>query len=624
MEFLILGCLEVRRSRETIQIRGHRQRKLLALLLLNANHVVPIDALVDELWEDPPQTARPQVHNAVRDLRRDLSNAGESRLVTEDLGYRLVVPDDAVDAHRFTSGIRAAKAAERDGRVEESIRLLQSAVELWRGDAFAGIACPTLTAAGVKLDEQRLGAVEDLMALRLKSGESASLVGELHALLAANPLRESLRGTLMLALYRSGRQADALAAYEDGRRTLADDLGLDPGHRLRALHAQILAGAPGIGPAGNADIEVPLIPEQVRRRAEDRPPPPPGPRPVGLGNYLPHDLADFTGRRADLDRALALAARGRSGAPVMISIDGMGGVGKTSLAVHLAHRLTPSYPDGQFFVGLHGFSATREPLPPEQALGSLLRAGGLAPEAIPASLEERSDLWRSRLAGKKCLVVLDDAADTAVIRPLLPGTGGCLVLVTSRRKLTALDGADPILLGMFAKEDAMALFGRIVGAERMAREPVAAARAVELCGYLPLAVRIAATRLRDRAAWTVADLVDRLADSSRRIRFLQTSDRDLMSMLRTSYKHLGSAQRRFSRLISLHPASHFDVARAAVITGMPVDEVEHCFEVLLENNLVQQDSPGLFAFHDLVRDCSRELLVERSALGPPADALLVG
>ncbi|MFD0348547.1 hypothetical protein ACFQ0M_25875 [Kitasatospora aburaviensis] len=312
---------------------------------------------------------------------------------------------------------------------------------------------------------------------------------------------------------------------------------------------------------------------------------------------------------------LGAVAQAPAGAPLMVAVDGMGGVGKTTLAVHVAHRVTPDYPDGQYFVGLHGFSESRPPLPPEQALGALLLAAGVPPKSIPGSLEERSALWRSTLAGRRCLVVLDDAADTAQVRPLLPGTGGTLVLVTSRRKLTALDGALPVCLDVLPPADAAGLFGRIVGEQRAGREPAKVAEAVDLCGYLPLAVRIAATRLRDRPAWAVADLVDRLSTTPQRARCLQTAERDLMALLRASYQHLDREQRRFSRLISLHPSPSFDIDHAAAVTGLPADEVECYVDVLFENNLVRLDAPARFSFHRLIRDCTRDLLVECAAAG---------
>ncbi|MFR9795987.1 BTAD domain-containing putative transcriptional regulator [Streptomyces sp. MS06] len=597
MEFLVLGPLETRESGEPVRVRGMRQQRLLALLLLNANRVVPVGLLVDELWEDPPPSARPQVHNAIRDLRRILATAGaETSLVTVDVGYCLVVPEEAVDAHRFTTRVRAARTAEREGRYTEAIRLLQSAVDLWRGEAFAGIECPAVTGAAVKLNEQRLTVIEDLMTLRLKAGEAGSLVGELHALIAEYPLRDSLRGSLMIALCRSGRQAEALAVYDEGRRYLVDELGLEPSPRLRGLHAEILANSPNVhAPGERADPHTALArPALADSSGPSR-------------NFLPHGLTDFTARSAELDTLLAAARQGQPGSPVMLAIDGMGGVGKTTLAVHLAHLVTRQYPDGQYFVNLRGVSATHTPVPTEQALATLLLASGLAPEAIPPSLEERSALWRSRLAGRRCLVVLDDAADTAAVTPLLPGAGGTLVLVTSRRKLTALDGARPLCLDVLPHEDAVALFARIVGEPRAGREAERVAQVVELCGRLPLAVRIAATRLRDRPAWTVADLADRLASGSQRMRCLRTGDRDLMAVLAASYDHLDSSQRHFSRVLCGHPDPSHDIARAAAVTGLPQDEVERHFDALIEHNLVREDVPDRFSVHTLLRDCTREL-----------------
>ncbi|MEU1402259.1 BTAD domain-containing putative transcriptional regulator [Streptomyces sp. NPDC005728] len=601
MEFLVLGSLETREAGEPIRVRGMRQQKLLALLLLNANRVVPMEVLVDELWEDPPPSARPQVHNAIRDLRRILSAAEDTSLVTMDVGYRLMVPDDAVDAHCFAQRVRAARAAEREGRLDESVRLLESAVDLWRGDAFAGIACPAVASAAVKLNEQRLTALEDLMALRLRNGETSSLVAELHALLAEYPLRDSLRGSLMLALFRSGRQADALAVYDDGRRFLVEELGLEPSRHLRSLHAEILAGSPTAHGPGAADPAVRGTDTRREERPARRSAAPASGR---QRNYLPHDLTDFTGRSAELDSLLDADGQEHGGSPLMIAVDGMGGVGKTTLAVHFAHRVTDRYPDGQYFIGLHGFSAHRPPLPPEQALATLLQASGVPPAEIPASLEERSALWRSRLAGERCLVVLDDAADTAQVTPLLPGTGGALVLVTSRRKLAALDGALPLWLDVLPHADAAALFTRIVGERRAAREPAQVDRAVELCGHLPLAIRIAAARLRGRPACAIADLVDRLANTAQRAHCLQTAERDLMSMLRTSYQHLNPSQRQFSRLISRHPSASYDVDHAAAVTGLPAGDVERHFDALIENNLIREDSPARFTFHHLIRDCT--------------------
>lgn len=583
MDFLVLGPVEVRESGVPVRLRGMRRRRLLALLLLNARYAVSMDALVDELWQDPPASARHQVHNAIRDLRAALAGSEGAGLITVDVGYRLDVPAEALDAHRFTAWVRAARAARREGRDVEAMRLLQAAVDLWRGDAFAGIDCPAVTAAAAGLDEQRLTAVEELMELRLAAGETGSLVAELFALTARHPLRDALRGSLMLALYRGGRQADALAVYDEGRRLLADELGLEPGPRLRRLQAEILADAPRV---------------QRRTPAPSRPA---TVRPV-QDNYLPRDLPDFTGRATELallDRAVDDQS---AGYPRTVVIDGMGGIGKTALAVHFAHRRTTDYPDGQYYVDLHGFSPARAPLTPAEALGVLLRSDGAAPDALPAGLAERSAIWRSRLAGRRALLVLDNVADAAQVAPLLPGTGDTLALITTRRKLTATDGALSLPLGALAPADAESLFRRIAGD---ACTGSSLNRTVALCGHHPLAVRIAATRLRDRPSWTVPDVTARLSTSAGRTAFLRTADRDLMSLLALSYGQLSYEAQEFTLTLALHPAAVHNISQACAATGLAPSAVECLFDTLLDHNLADEPSPAHLAIPPLLRDCAR-------------------
>ncbi|MFD6420619.1 BTAD domain-containing putative transcriptional regulator [Streptomyces sp. NPDC060198] len=607
MDFLVLGPVEVRESGVPVRLRGMRRRRLLALLLLNARYAVSMDALVDELWQDPPASARHQVHNAIRDLRAALAGSEGAGLITVDVGYRLDVAADAVDAHRFTDGVRAARAARREGRDAEATRLLQAAVDLWRGDAFAGIDCPAVTAVAAGLDEQRLTAIEELMDLRLASGETGSLVAELFALAARHPLRDALRGSLMLALYRSGRQADALAVYDEGRRLLADELGLEPGPRLRRLHAEILADAPRV------QLQAPAAGRPATLRTTTAHPTTGHPttghpttgraatvRP-GQENYLPRDLPDFTGRATEL-ALLERAVDGQSaGSPRTVVIDGMGGIGKTALAVHFAHRRTTGHPDGQFYVDLHGFSPARAPLTPEEALGVLLRSDGAAPGGLPDGLAERSAIWRSRLAGRRALLVLDNAADAAQVDPLLPGTGDTLALITTRRKLTATDGALSLPLGALAPAEAEALFRRIAGD---ACAGSALDRTVALCGHHPLALRIAATRLRDRPSWTVPDVTARLGTSAGRTAFLRTADRDLMSVLALSYGQLSDEAQEFTRTLALLPAAVHDIAQACAATGLAPSAVECLFDTLLDHNLADEPSPAHLAIPPLLRDCA--------------------
>jgi DNA-binding SARP family transcriptional activator/tetratricopeptide (TPR) repeat protein len=612
VEFQILGPLAVHASGKLVPVPGTRQRRLLALLLLNANQVVPIERLVDELWDnDPPKSVRQQVHNAVATLRAALAEPGHPTPITRtDAGYALDLPDDALDVRRFHRWVRDARCAESAGQLSRSIQLLEAALALWRGDALAGLDGKTITSVAMSLNEQRLATVEKLMVQRLRTGDAGSLVGELRRLVADHPLRESLRGCLMQALYRSGRRAEALAVYDEGRRMLAEELGLDPGEHLRQLQAAILHGADDADTAPDAETESSSPPIAV----SDAPTSDPGadpPRPVPFArSFLPHDIRDFSGRSAELERLLAETRGPLPRAVVISAIDGMGGVGKTTLAVHLAHRIAGDFPDGQYFIDLHGFSPGVDPVTPEQALDTLLRDGGVPPELIQHSREGRSAQWRSYLAGQRALLILDNAIDAAHVRPLLPGTAGVLVLITSRRKLSALEGAVPMSLNVLSAGDAAALFSQVAGTERVAAEPEAVAAAVELCGRLPLAIRIAAARLRDRATWSVADLVDRLRDQAKRQQFLQVGDQSVLAVLKMSYRYLQPRLQRLFRLLSLNPGPDFDAYTAAALTGYSLDVAEYCLQALFDDNLLLQTTADRFHFHDLVRDCSHQIAME--------------
>ncbi|MFD5679807.1 AfsR/SARP family transcriptional regulator [Streptomyces bacillaris] len=664
LEFAVLGPLEVRESGAPIRLTGMRRRRLLALLLLRFPHTVAREFLVDALWETPPASARQQVHNAIRDLRAALTattgngvlaTTGSGALTTTATGYRLDVPPEAVDAHRFTEGARAARAARREGREAEAVRLFRSALDLWRGEAFAGIDCPAVSAAAASLEEERLTAIEELTELRLAAGESATLVAELFSLTAAHPLRDALRGHLMLALHRSGRQADALAVYDEGRRLLADELGLEPGRDLRRLHTEILTDT-------QEDRRTPKppttpTPPPTRQATEDHHRPTPHTHHrhhTHHGNHLPRDLPDFTGRTAELallnsetDAHHCITPLTPPGAPSTIVIDGMGGIGKTALAIHFAHRRTPDHPDGQHYIDLHGFTPDRDPLTPEEALGILLRSDGAPPEEIPTGPAERSAAWRSRLAGRRALLVLDNAADAAQVTPLLPGAGDTLTLITTRRKSAAPDGARRLTLGPLPQGEAETLFRRVAGESRTyeaarnprtdtaeekprtdasAREPhttgpagdsrtntpagkprpaTSLAQTVTLCDHHPLALRLAATRLRDRPSWTVPDLADRLSTPEGRTALLRTADRDLMSVLALSRTRLPAEAQRLAHLLARHPSTTHDIEAACTITGLAAPLVEHLLDTLLDHNLADEPTPAHVALSLLVRDCAQ-------------------
>lgn len=585
----MLGPVQAWVGSRRLAIDGARQRKLFALLLLNSNRSVSFDWLVAELWEEPPNSVRQQVHNSVGGLRRALAPAGDRlAVVTTEAGYQLTVAPGTTDLEEFLRLVGQAKEADSAGEADRAIAELRAALGLWRGEALAGLDGRSIAAAAAGLEEQRLTAVEHLMSLSLRNGEATAIVPELRDLVAKHPLRESFRADLMLALHRSGRQAEAIAAYDQGRRLLAEEFGLDPGSRLRAVFADILADSGEDDTADNVVVPAALPITKC---------------------FLPNDTRDFSGRTAELDQLTAELTTSLPSALVISAIDGMGGVGKTTLAVHLAHGIADDFPDGQYFIDLHGFSLGLEPMPAEQALDVLLRDCGVPAELVPPSTEARATLWRAHMAGKRAVIVLDNASDISQVRPLIPGTPGILVVVTSRRRLTALEGAVPLSLDVLPQHDAISLFVQIVGAERVQREPDAVIMAVELCGRLPLAIRIAAARLRDRRSWTVANLVERL-ETQRRNDFLKTGDRSVVAALRLSLRYLSPTQQRLFRLLSLHPGHNFDVHAASALAGVASVEAEDHLETLLDDNLLRQDVIGRYYFHDLVRDCARQLCEE--------------
>ncbi|WP_177320896.1 AfsR/SARP family transcriptional regulator [Lentzea waywayandensis] len=583
LEYRILGPLELRRAGGLVALGGERQQKLLAVLLLNNGSVVSFDRLVDELWDDPPQTARRQVSNAVAGVRRAIDAAG-GRLVTTTHGYRVETAGETVDSDVFRALVRDADTAAEGGRSRDAVASLTDALALWRGPLLDGLMSSSISAARDTMAEQRLIAVERLARLRLELDDS-TLVAELVGHVAENPLRESLRATLMRALYRVGRQGDALAVFEEGRRLLADELGADPGPELRALHERMLRSQPA------GELAEPLTAESS-------------------GSFLPYDTPDFTGRSADVTQVLTLAGGVPSGAVVILVVEGMGGVGKTALAVHVAHLLLDRYPDGQYFVDLQGYTDDKRPMAVDEAVDALLWQSGVPARQMPADAASRRDRWRERTAGKRVLVLLDNASDSSQVLPLLPGGPGSLVLVTSRRQLVDLPGAVPLPLDVLDPDGAAELFGRVASTDRVTVEREATEAVVELCGGLPLALRIAASRFRRRPLWTMADLAEQLRDRHRRDRTFTVDDHSVSGVIALSYRHLTPVRQRLFRLLGLAPVHDFDAYAAAALSGLPPAEAEDALEALLERNLVMQRDPGRYRFHDLVRDCARGVAEE--------------
>jgi DNA-binding SARP family transcriptional activator len=576
MEFRLLGPVGVWADGRPVRVGGRRERTMLAVLLLAAGRLVPVDKVIDAVWGDlPPATARRQVHNGISELRRALG----ARLVTRDPGYLLAIEPGAVDLHVFEEGVAASRRAAAAGRWEQAAAGLREALRLWRGPALSGVS--GLTGEAAMLEERRLTVLAERVEADLAMGGHADLVGELSALVAEHPLRERFAAQLMLCLYRCGRRPDALRVYQDARRALAEGLGLEPKPELNRLERAILAGDPSLEQACAAPA--PAVP-----------------------CLLPADIADFTGRDAEVDELCAALCAADPAAVVVSAVAGRGGVGKTALAVHVAHRLRETFPDGQLYVNLHGGQAD-----PVEVLGRFLRALGVDGTAVPQDPDERAELFRDRLARRRVLVLLDNAGDEGQVEPLLPGGAGCAVLVTSRARLGALGGARRLDLDVLGRDQALLLLGRIAGPARVAAEPDAAVALVEQCAGLPLAVRIAGARLAARPHWLLADLVGRLTDERRRLDELSHGGLAVRASLEVSFRGLDVAGRRLFRRLGLLDVPDFAAWVAAALLDSSVARAWELTERLVDARLLEvvgRDACGLtrFRFHDLVRGYARE------------------
>lgn len=579
MDFEILGPLRARRGEQPIQLSAPMPRMLLGVLLTRANTPVPVDLLVDALWageRDPRAAKKLQLH--VHRLRRLLGDS--ERIRFDNGGYTLRVDPGELDAERFESALAEGTGIEEPAR---AVGVLRTALRLWRGDPFSDITdLPLLRAEADRLTERRLTGLAQLYGAELACGHANAIIPELVELAARHPMREQLQGLLMTALYQAGRQAEALEVYHRTRHALVEQLGLEPGNELQRLEHAILTGDPMLeAPTG------PLItPAQ-----------------------LPADITDFTGRRAQLATVAHLAAAADRVATVLVAITGRAGVGKTTLAVRAAHRLRVQYPDGQLFVDLR---AQAHPLTPADVLARFLRSLGVDRTAIPDDAEERAALYRSRLADRRVLIVLDNAECEAQLRPLLPGTPGCAVLITSRTRLAGLTGARLVDLDIFEADQAVELLARLAGPRRVAMEPAAATEIVRLCGFLPLALRIAGARLGSRRHWPLSRFEADLADEHHRLDKLRLGDLDVRASLALSYQSLdGTAQRAF-RLLGLLEVRDFAAWAAAAMLDVSQWRAEELVDNLVDMHLLDVAGNGAsgqcrYRFDNLLRAYAREL-----------------
>ncbi|MCF6525886.1 BTAD domain-containing putative transcriptional regulator [Streptomyces sp. JJ36] len=582
LRFAVLGPVRAWRGSSALHTGSPQQRALLAALLLRGGHTATAEELIDAIWgTEPPEQAKATLRTYASRLRKALGPDAEL-LVSEAGGYALrtdragVEVDADTAAGLATEAEKAAAAGDR-ARARE---LYDAALARWEGEPLAHLPGPYAETQRVRLQEWRLGLQEHRLDLDLQLGCHAEAVSELTALTAAHPLRERLRELLMLALYRSGRQAEALAVYADTRRLLADELGVDPRPELTELQQRIL----------EADEELSLPPDEPASAAV---------RDVARPAQLPATVADFTGRAGFVSELGEQLAEAGGTVMAVSAVAGIGGVGKTTLAVHVAHAAAERFPDGQLYVDLQGTGPSAAD--PEAVLGAFLRALGTPDSGIPEGVEERAALYRSLLAGRRVLTLLDNARDAAQVRPLLPGTAGCAALITSRTRMVDLAGAYLVDLDVMSPEEAMTLFTRIVGEERVSAEREAAMDVVAACGFLPLALRIAAARLAARRTWTVSILAAKLADERRRLDELQAGDQAVKATFELGYSQLDKDQARAFRLLGLAEGPDISLHAAGALLDRGPEETEDLLESLVDTSLLESAAPGRYRFHDLVR-----------------------
>ncbi|GAA1285211.1 AfsR/SARP family transcriptional regulator [Saccharothrix xinjiangensis] len=608
----VLGPFEVETGAGPVEVRG-RQRVVLASLAFSANDVVPVWKLLHHAWpRESPQDVRNGVQTLISRLRRRL---GTRLIETTEGGYLLRAGPEHLDLLRLRELVGLAARAAEDGDEERESALLRSAARLWRGAPLEDVPSPALRAeVGAQVAELWFTARERALDLALARGRDAQVIAELRGLTAAHPLRESLWTRLMLALHRTGRRAEALEAFRAVSSAVREELGLDVGRAVAELHQAILADDAAL--TGPTEPARPLGPARP-----SGPEHPPGAAPVP--RQLPTDIRGFVGREREtdaLDRligpVLDPAATGR---PIVISaIDGSPGVGKTTLAVHWAHRVKHHFPDGQFHLDLRGYGPG-SPVSPLDALEALLRSLHPAADRLPRDVDERAARWRSELAARRVLVVLDNARDSAQVRPLLPGSGS-LVIVTSRRKLRGLsarEGARHITLDLLTPAEALDLVADAVGVERAEREPDAVTAITELCARLPLALRLAADQAARHPEWSLASLRDELADQRDRLTALSVSaqddtDTDLRSVFDWSYDALDREAAGLFDVLGLHPGDDIGRPAAAALAGLPPATTTAALGRLVEASLVRQRAPGRYELHDLLRQYARDHAARRS------------
>lgn len=588
LKIKFLGPWEATANGEPVKVAGTRRVGVLARLASSAGQPVPAEELLTQVWgQSTATTAGKQLHIVVSKLRGVLSpHQGDDIIATVSGGYQLNLACERIDAHLFTLLAHQARTARAQGEIARADTLFQRALALWRGNALADITASWAQVESARLEEEHRTALEDHSDLRLAAGDHHALVPALTAHVETHPFRERPRAQLMLALYRASRSSEALAVYQETRRVMVDELGIEPGAVLRRLQQAVLRRDPALdltSPAQRTTLTEPVIPAE-----------------------LPADTRAFTARATEIAWLHKSLTDTVGGSPAVAAIHGPGGIGKSALAVHAAHAIADHFADGVLYVDLRGATAGFQPLSPIEALSRVLRSLGLDGAAIPPTLDEAADRYRSLTSTRNLLVILDDAFDASQVRPLIPAGPACAVIITSRQIMASLDMPRHLHLTGLDHADAAALFARLVDPGRVCAEPEAARQIVRQCSGLPLALRIAAARLAARPDRTLSHLADQLANPGRRLDALEHADLSMRDSIAVSLQHLPKepaghdAAHAFFLLGLLETPTH-TVAAASALTDWPEHRAEAALNHLLDARLAESAGPGRYRMHDLIR-----------------------
>ncbi|HEV2450674.1 MAG TPA: BTAD domain-containing putative transcriptional regulator [Streptosporangiaceae bacterium] len=617
LQFRLLGPLEVVADGEIVEIGSARQRIVLSMLLLQADQEVPLARLVDAVWADtPPTTAKSQIQTCVSALRRQLARRGAScPIVTRSVGYSILVSGQALDVDRFEQLASSGRVAAGELRLEEAVRNMRAALALWRGPAADGVESKLVQAVATRLNEKRVSLLEECIELELSLGRHADLTGDLSELVNQYPLRERLRAQHMLALYRSGRQAEALESFREARRLFIEELGLDPGEELRGLEQAVLASDPALDLVAPSRL-VASAPAGGDGGSRDA---------TVVPRQLTAAIADFTGReelRESVTSLLAVSDPEARYLPIVV-FTGKAGVGKTAFALHVAHEVRNDYPDGQLFAQLR--EADGRPVSPLALQAQFLTAFGTSPTELPAGLAERTAMYRSVVGDRRILIVLDDADSVDQVLPLIPGCPSCAVIITSRHPLSGLHGSYHFEINDLDEKTSVELLARVIGRQRVEAEASAALTLVRLCGCLPLALRIVAAKLATRRHWRIDKMVRRMTDEGTRLDELVLSGVGIRATLALSYHGLSRIARRLFLRLGLLGAADFAAWVSAPLLDVEAEAAGDVLDTLVEARLVEvrvaDDGPPRFRLHDLVRIYALERLAEEEPIAERALAL---